>query len=232
RAASALAVQAGTAARSAGGGKRFESFHGKAQTASRVWLAMQALSTPDHAPNSEAAASPCCAASAAVQAATAAARRLSSSQRSGDGAVASAAVKACSAAERLRCPREWGAPEYTKRPWAARSSRAASAKPARGAGSSRGRCLSSRQACASASKCPARLPLSTAETYRGASGRRVAVSYQLKRWPRWWSNEATVARVASKRSTRSRVPSQPKSLAATTASRERPMLVGEVRPAT
>src|SRR6185437_8741503 len=133
RAASALAVQAGTAARSAGGGKRFESFHGKAQTASRVWLAMQALSTPDHAPSSEAAASPCCAASAAVQAATAAARRLSSSQRSGDGAVASAAVKACSAAERLRCPREWGAPEYTKRPWAARSRRAASAKPARGA---------------------------------------------------------------------------------------------------
>ena len=36
-----------------------------------------------------------------------------------------------------------------------------------------------RQACPSAIRCPARLPLSTDETYFGSSGRRSCVSYQL-----------------------------------------------------
>ena len=33
------------------------------------------------------------------------------------------------------------------------------------------------------SRWPARLPLSTAETYMGSSGARSAVSYQLYKWP-------------------------------------------------
>ena len=36
----------------------------------------------------------------------------------------------------------------------------------------------------SVSRYPARLPLSTVEIYAGASGARVRVSYQLKKWPR------------------------------------------------
>ena len=39
----------------------------------------------------------------------------------------------------------------------------------------------SMQACFTASKCPARLPLSTVEMYCGSSGSRVLVSYQLKK---------------------------------------------------
>ena len=51
--------------------------------------------------------------------------------------------------------------------------------------SSCGARASSRQACATASRWPLRLPLSTVDTYIGSSGAPVCVSYQFRKWPRW-----------------------------------------------
>ena len=72
------------------------------------------------------------------------------------------------------------------------------------------------QALASAIRWPARLPLSTEETYLRLQRAQVCVSYQLKKWPRKRWSCSIVASVASSRSTVSSVPIQPKSRAATT----------------
>jgi hypothetical protein len=59
-----------------------------------------------------------------------------------------------------------------------------SAKPPTSRASTNGTPERSRHACLTASRCPARLPLSTVETYCGASGSSVRVSYQLRKWSR------------------------------------------------
>ena len=90
---------------------------------------------------------------------------------------------------------------------------------------------SSRQAWASASRWPLRLPESTVETYSGSNGVARAVSYQFRKWPRWRSKPDRVAKVASSRCSRSAVLIQPKRWAQAALSKYRPMLVGEVRRA-
>ena len=60
-----------------------------------------------------------------------------------------------------------------------RTSSAASPIPASAAGPSTGPAIMSRHACPSAIRWPARLPLSTDDTYFGSSGRQSFVSYQL-----------------------------------------------------
>ncbi len=120
------------------------------------------------------------------------------------------------------------------------SGRAPSASRARSRASATPRALSgvamvsSRQAAqvpASATRWPARLPLSTVETYGGSRGRRSAVPYQLKKWPRNFFMTCMVASVASMRSTASIRPSQPNSRAQAVDSSSSPRLVGEVRRA-
>ena len=117
-------------------------------------------------------------------------------------------------------------------PAASRASAIASPMPASAAATGSGWSIIWRQALDSASRWPARLPLSTDDTYSGSSRRRSRVSYQLYRCPRKRSRLPTVASVASRRSTISSVPIQPKSRAVTVASRYIPMFVGEVRCAT
>ena len=93
--------------------------------------------------------------------------------------------------------------------------------------SSRGRRLDS------ASRCPARLPLSTDETYARLERRAGRACRTSCRGARGSARGAPcVASVASRRSTISSVPIQPKSRAVTVASRYSPMFVGEVRCAT
>ena len=91
---------------------------------------------------------------------------------------------------------------------------------------------SAMQACATASKWPARLPLSTVETYGGDNTCSVVVSYQLYRWPLCLSRRSMLPSVAFRRVIRSAVVIQPNSRAQVTASRYNPMLVGDVRWAT
>ena len=83
-----------------------------------------------------------------------------------------------------------------------------------------GRSTISRQACASAMRWPARLPLSTDETYFGSSGRQLArVVPVVEVAAEALEARASSSSVASSRSTVSSVPSQPKSRAATVDSR-------------
>ena len=78
--------------------------------------------------------------------------------------------------------------------------------PARSATSSRRGASSAfsrarrRQPSARATSAPARLPLSTVETYRGRSGARVRVSYQLRRCPSCRSRPSIVPSIRSTRS--------------------------------
>jgi hypothetical protein len=50
----------------------------------------------------------------------------------------------------------------------------------------------------SASRYPARFPLSTVEMYAGASGASVRVSYQLKKCPRYLCMRSIVSNVRSR----------------------------------
>ena len=76
---------------------------------------------------------------------------------------------------------------------ASRSRRIESSIPANKGAPTASTWINSRQPFATASKCPARFPLSTEEMYWGSSGRRSRVSYQLKRWPRYFSRLPIVA---------------------------------------
>ena len=113
---------------------------------------------------------------------------------------------------------------------ASRRSDACSAR--RAAAGSYGAAASARQAWATASKWPPRLPLSTVDTYIGSSAAVVWVSYQFRKWPRWRCKPSSVASVACSRASRSSVPIQPKWRAQAALSRYRPILVGDVRCAT
>ena len=115
---------------------------------------------------------------------------------------------------------------------ASRKSKMESFKPISMRGSIEVFWIRPRQAFPRTSKCPARFPLSTEETYLGSRGFKSRVSYQLNKWPRNDCNCLIVANVASIRSTASSVPSHPKSRAAIVESRYMPTLVGEVRCAT
>ena len=117
--------------------------------------------------------------------------------------------------------------------WRSGSMRARDAANARCAAPlSKGACTSSMQACATASRWPLRLPLSTVETYIGSSAALRCVSYQFRKCPRWRGNSASVAKVASSRASRSCVPTQPNCRAQAALSMYSPMFVGEVRCAT
>ena len=138
------------------------------------------------------------------------------------------------AARRRRAPRP--GPRRRRARWPRHAARRSAATTRRGRACSgpvaSGSRLSASPACASASKCVQRLPLSTVETYCGVSASADRVSYQLKKWPRWRGIVTKVASVASMRSIMSTVPIQPKRCAQAVERRYRPMLVGEVRCAT
>ena len=110
-----------------------------------------------------------------------------------------------------------------------RRSRPVSFNPERMCGPTDAFSINSRQLLPRVSKCPARFPLSTVETYLGSRGCRSRVSYQLNKCP--WNSSIwfKVASVASSRSADSMMPIHPKSRAQTVERRYSPIFVGEVR---
>src|SRR5436190_11766838 len=87
----------------------------------------------------------------------------------------------------------------------------------------------SNRPCFSVIKWPARLPLSTVDMYLGFNGDKEFVSYQLYKWPRYFSILCIVLIVLLMRSIRCGAVIKPKSNAVRLERSDKPILVGEVR---
>ena len=136
------------------------------------------------------------------------------------------------ASSRCRRVSVWVRRSSPTSPAAARASASASPIPASAAATGSGWSIIWRQALASASRWPARLPLSTDETYAGSSGGGRACRTSC-RGGRGTARAGRSWRASPRGAPPSRcVPIQPKSRAVTVASRYIPMFVGDVRWAT